>query len=107
MTDDSTLGGYVQRHGRPPAFEGSDGKAYSAEAYVDDVADAHGRHGAAILFVRWSPAGDAPDGHLETGYLIVGDTPAEAEAALGAIGLHEVKEHLERLIVAARERPDW
>ncbi len=107
MTDDSTLGGYLQRHARPPAFEGSDGVPYSVDMYINDTPDAEGRYGAAILFVRWSDAGDAPVGHLETDYLAHGNTMTEAQDQLQEISLQELKTHLDRLIGEQRERPDW
>ncbi len=105
MIDDSTLGGYLEVHDRPPAFEGADGAAYSAAVYVDDTPDKRGRFGAAVLFVRWSEMGSHAVGHLETPYLAFGSTPEEAEAQVGALTLHEVKQHLDRAIDAGRERP--
>ena len=69
VTDtEETLGGYQAVHGRPPAFEGSDGRSYSAGIFSEDVPGPDGRYGAAVIFVRWSPANE-PDGHLETGFL--------------------------------------
>ncbi len=85
-------------HERPPAFAGSDGQSYSVGAFVDDAPDARGRYGAALLFVRWSAAGDRPVGHLESDYLYWGGTPAEALAPLLALSLAEVKQHLDRCI---------
>ena len=105
MTDDSTLGGYVEKHGRPPAFEGSDGRAYSVAVFVDDAPDSSGRFGAALLFVQWTPTGDAPSGHLETDYLAQAGTPTEAEAWVRRLSLHDVKAHLEQLIANQQERP--
>jgi hypothetical protein len=53
MTDDEgTLGGYLRRHQRPPAFGGPDGRAYSVGVLVDDAPNADGRYGAGVLFVR-------------------------------------------------------
>ena len=75
--------------------------------YVNDMPDAAGRYGAAILFVRWSDAGDAPVGHLETDYLAHGQTVTEAQDQLHEISLQELKTHLDRLIGEQRERPDW
>ncbi len=72
--------------------------------FVDDAPDASGRYGAALLFVRWSPAGDRPVGHLETEYLAWGATPAAALAPLLALSLGDVKQHLDRLIDAAGAR---
>lgn len=107
MTDDLTYGGYLARHQRPPAFGGSDGKAYSAATLVDDRPDADGRFGAALLFVRWSDAGDAPAGHVETEFLVFGSTPAEAERRLHELSLHELKAQLDRAIAARAGAPDW
>lgn len=85
-------------HARPPAFTGTDGRAYSVSALVDDDPDARGRYGAALLFVRWKPEGDRPDGHLETGYLADGASPEAALAPVLAMPLREVKGHLDACI---------
>lgn len=98
MSDDSTLGGYFELHQRPPAFQGSDGAAYSAAIYVDDTPDARGRFGGALLFVRWSTEGDRPVGHLETGYLVFGESPGSADAAVRQLTLHQVKDQLDDAI---------
>ena len=60
-----TLGGYMAKHDRAAAFGGSDGQAYSVAIYVDEEPDVRGLYGAALLFVRWSPSGDRPVGHVE------------------------------------------
>jgi hypothetical protein len=104
--DDDTYGGYLARHARPPAFAGSDGQAYSAALLVDDEPDTGGRFGGALLFVRWG-TGDLPTGHVETEYLVFGDTRDEAEHRLAAMTLLEVKQHLDRSIAEQRGRPDW
>jgi hypothetical protein len=65
---------------------------------VDDTPDAHGRYGAALLFIRWSEAGDRPVGHLETEYLAFGPTAAEALAPLLRLTLAEVKAYLDGCI---------
>lgn len=106
MIDDSTMGGYESTHDRPPAFEGQDGRAYSAAVYVDDIPDEQGRFGGAVLFVRWSQAGDRPDGHLETPYLAFGATPQEAGDGIRRLSLLEVKRHLDQAIAARRTRPE-
>ena len=79
-----TLGGYMQKHERAAAFGGSDGQAYSVAIYVDEEPDVRGLYGAALLFVRWSPGGDRPVGHVETETLAWGKTPAEAQSRLEA-----------------------
>lgn len=91
-------------HERAPAFAGSDGQSYSVGTFVDDAPDARGCYGAALLFVRWSAAGDRPVGHVETDYLFWGGTPVQALAPLLALSLAEVKQHLDRCIAQqARE----
>jgi hypothetical protein len=95
--DDSTLRGYEAVHGRPPAFEGSDGRAYSAGVFSGDEPGPDGRFGAALIFVRWS-AGNEPDGHLETGFLAYDVDATRAEDAVGRLTLDQVKQHLDRLI---------
>jgi hypothetical protein len=97
MSEDDTLGGYQKVHGRPPAFEGSDGHAYSAGLFSDDDADAAGQYGASLLFIRWS-ADQQPDGHLESDYIARAADPAAAEAEVGRLTLMEVKEMLDELI---------
>ena len=107
MTSDATLGGYFATHERPPAFEGSDGEAYSVAIYVDDTPDPSGRFGASLLFVRWSADGTAPAGHVETARLVDGASPEEADAAIRRLSLHDVKEQLDLAIVRRRELPEW
>ena len=98
---DATLGAYQRLHGRPPAFGGSDGRAYSVSPLADDDPDEGGRYGAALLFVRWAPGGERPDGHLETDYLAFGATPEAALAPLLAMPLSQVKAELDRCIATA------
>ncbi|HTH65270.1 MAG TPA: hypothetical protein VL563_11310 [Gemmatimonadales bacterium] len=65
---------------------------------VDDDPDAAGRFGAALLFVRWSEAGEKAVGHLETDYLSFGSTPDAALVPVLALTLAEVKAHLDRCV---------
>ena len=93
-----TLGGYMATHERAAAFTGSDAQPYSVALWIDDVPDARSRYGGALLFVRWGVAGDAPNGHLESDYLVWGTTPDEATTRLGAMSLYDVKALLDELI---------
>lgn len=102
---EATLGGYMAQHGRAAAFGGSDGHAYSVGLYVDDDADARGRFGAALLFVRWDAAGAAPVGHVETQFLAWGKTPSEAEERVKALSLYDVKAALDEAI--ASQPGEW
>jgi hypothetical protein len=101
MTADGTLGGYQRAHGRPPAFGGADGRAYTVATWVDPEPDAAGRYGAALLFLRWDAGADRPGGHLETDYLAFGPDPDAALAPLLALSLHEVKAHLDRMVAGS------
>lgn len=98
--DDTTLGGYQQVHGRPPAFGAADGHAYSVATLTDDSGGQRG-YGAALLFVRWGEAGQ-PVGHLETDYLAFGPTTDAALAPVLALTLEQVKAHLDECV--ARQR---
>jgi hypothetical protein len=75
--------------------------------YLEEDPDLEGRFAGALLFVRWSPEGDQPVGHLETEHLATGRKRSDVTRQLGALTLHEVKNHLERLIATKQEPPDW
>jgi hypothetical protein len=106
VTDaDETLGGYQAVHGCPPAFEGADGRSYSAGVISEDVPGPDGRYGAAVLFVRWSPSNE-PDGHLETDFLASDADPSRAEQAVGRMTLLDAKRHLDGLIAGRRPPED-
>ena len=98
-----TLGGYMRKHDRAAAFSGSDGQAYSVAIYVEEEPDLRGMYGAALLFVRWSPSGDRPVGHLESETLAWGRTPEEAESGLESLSLYDVKAALDDAIAKAPE----
>lgn len=100
-----TLGGYMEKHDRAAAFGGSDGQAYSVAIYVEDEPDERDRFGAALLFVRWSPAGDRPVGHVETETLAWGRTREEAADRLRSLSLYDVKAALDEAI--ARMPSEW
>lgn len=104
--DPNSLAGYAAVHGRPAAFEGSDGFSYSVEILSDEErggggGDGGGREpwGAYLFFVRWARIGaSAPEGHLESDVLARGDTEAQARERVGALRLSEVKAVLDGLI---------
>ena len=99
--DDTTLGGYQQVHGRPPAFGAADGHAYSVDTFAGDAPGGDGGYGAALLFVRWGQ-GERPVGHLETDYLAFGPTPDAALAPVLALTLEQVKAHLDQCVARSR-----
>jgi hypothetical protein len=61
--------------------------------------------GAALLFVRWSAAGDRPVGHVETETLAWAPTEAEAAERLKSLSLYDVKAALDEAI--ARAPSEW
>lgn len=102
---EATLGGYLARHERPPAFTGQDGQAYSVDLFVDQVPDERGRHAGSLLFVRWSASGDRPVGHVESEALAWGRSALETEERLKALSLYDVKAALDQAI--ARDPGEW
>ena len=100
-----TLGGYMRKHDRAAAFGGSDGRSYSVAIYVEDEPDVRGLYGASLLFVRWSPGGDRPVGHVETEPLAWGRSAEEARERAGALSLYDVKAALDEAI--ARAPAEW
>ncbi len=102
IAEDDTLAGYVAVHGRPPAFEGSDGRSYSVGVFSDDDPGTDGSYGASLLFIRWSSENE-PDGHLESDYLATAREPSAAEAEVNGMTLADVKRTLDGLI-ARRDR---
>jgi hypothetical protein len=99
--DANTIGGYAAVHGRPAAFEGTDGLSYSVEIVTAPTGDAERPYGAYLLFVQWGRiGGTSPSGHLETEFLAEADTEDDARAVVGAYSLAEVRGVLHTLIAA-------
>ncbi len=97
--DTNTIGGYAAVHGRPAAFEGTDGLSYSVEIVAAPTGEPERPWGAYLLFVQWSRVGGAsPIGHLETEFLAEADTEADARAVVGALSLGQVRAALHALI---------
>lgn len=101
--DENTIGGYMAVHGRPAAFEGSDGLSYSvaieADRAEESASDPTRAYGAYFLFLRWRRVGpQGIEGHIESPFLAWGETPEAARAALGALSLAATRATLESLI---------
>ena len=106
LGDANTIGGYARVHGRPAAFEGSDGYSYSVELAVDQVNDAGTLWAAFLLFLRWRRIGaSGVEGHLETDYLTRATTQTAAREALGAFPLQQVRDLLEQRISETAPAP--
>lgn len=102
--DANTIGGYAAVHGRPAAFEGSDGLSYSVE--IVTAPTGHGESwGAYLLFVQWGRIGaTSPSGHLETEFLAESDSEADARAVVGELSLGQVRAALHELIARTGSR---
>lgn len=97
--DANTLGGYAAVHGRPAAFEGTDGLSYSVEIVVAPTGNPDAPYGAYLLFVQWAHIGaTSPSGHLETDFLAESDSEEEARAVVGAYSLSQGRAALHALI---------
>jgi hypothetical protein len=98
---DATLGGYIAKHDRPPAFEGSDGQPYSVGLDVEPAEDVRQEADAYVgflVFVRWAATGAGIMSHAESGDLSRGTTEEEARQGLLALSLYRVKEELDAAI---------
>lgn len=95
----------MAKHERAAAFSGSDGQAYSVGVYLMEEPNERGLYGAALLFVRWSPGGDRPVGHVETDMLAWGTTPEEADGRIKNLSLYDVKAALDEAI--AQSPGEW
>ncbi len=95
---DITLAGYIARHNRPPAFEGSDGQPYTVAVDTEESEDGEHRWSAFLVFLRWAGTGAGIMDHLESGDVAYG--AGEDEARRGALGLslYEVKAELDAAI---------
>jgi hypothetical protein len=101
--DANTIGGYAAVHGRPAAFDGSDGLSYSVEIVTAPTGHPEHPWGAYLLFVQWSRVGaTSPSGHLESDFLSEADAEADARAVVSALSLGEVRGVLHALIDARR-----
>jgi hypothetical protein len=99
LGDPNTIGGYSAVHGRPAAFEGSDGFAYSVELSTEATGVSQRPFGAFILFLRWSAGSDPRvTGHFETPFLEFAGSAEAARLQLGRMSLARVREILEELI---------
>jgi hypothetical protein len=97
--DESTLGGYIAVHTRPPAFGAADGSSYTVELLTDTTDDPADPVGGYLLFISWGTS-EAPAirGHVESEFLVRAGSEPDVRAALGRLSLLEVKQILDRLL---------
>ena len=94
---DATLGGYMERHDRPAAFEGLDGAAYTVDIDVEPLEDGTG-FASFLLFIRWADTGAGIMDHRESDDVAAAPTVDAARAAALALPLERVKEILDETI---------
>jgi hypothetical protein len=97
---DATLGGYMQRHDRPVALEGSDGEPYTVDVEVDQLED--GTFASFLLFVRWANTGAGIMDHRESDDVAVDASEQTARDAALALPLERVKQLLDDAIERRR-----
>jgi hypothetical protein len=100
---DVTLGGYIEKHDRVPAFEGSDGQPYTVDLDVVESGDSAHRYAAFLMFIRWAATGAGIMDHVESGDIAYGDSEQEARQAALELSLYEVKAELDAAIARRRE----
>jgi len=95
---DATLGGYLEVHNRPPAFEGSDGHPYTVAIEVEKTANLRAPWVAYLVFPRWAATGLGVIGHVETPVLWEGTGADQVVARAGETPLLDVKRLLDEAI---------
>ena len=98
---DLTFRGYVETHDRVPAFEGSDGQAYTVD--IDAEETSGGEWVAFLVFVRWAETGAGIMGHVTSEDVAEGPTEAAVREAALELTLYELKTELDRAIARRAE----
>jgi hypothetical protein len=102
-TEDSTLGGYIRVHSRPPAFEGEDGQPYTVSIEVEKTANLRAPWGAYLVFPKWAETGLGVVGHVETPVIWEARDEQDVIRLAGETPLTRVKELLDEAIRAKSE----
>ena len=98
---DMTLGGYIAKHTRPPAFGGVDDQPYTVDIDVEETGA--GAWVAFLVFIRWAETGAGIMEHTESGDVAAGASEAEARARALELSLYEVKAELDAAIMRKRK----
>ena len=95
---EATLGAYIERHDRVPAFEGIDGQPYTVDIDVEEHDDPEKPFAAFFVFIRWAETGAGIMDHVESFDVAYGLTDELARAAALDLSLYEVKAELDQAI---------
>jgi hypothetical protein len=100
---DMTLGGYIEKHSRVPAFDGADGQPYTVDVDVEEDGAEPGAPWAAFLvFIRWAATGAGIMDHVESGDVARGATEEDARRGALDLSLYEIKAELDAAIERRR-----
>ena len=102
-TPDATLGGYMDVHSRPPAFEGADGQPYTVSIEVERTADLRAPYVGYVVYPRWAETGLGIVGHVQTPILCREPGREAAEQSLRALTLDRLKSLLDEAIAHQAE----
>ena len=105
-TDDSTLGGYISLHSRPPAFEGTDGHPYTVSIEIEQTGNLRTPYSGYLVFPRWAKSGVGIVGHVETPTLAEARTSSQTRTILQLLTLQDVKYQLDKAIISQQEPSD-
>ena len=100
---DVTLGGYIAKHDRPPAFEGVDGQPYTVDIETEATNDPNRPFAAFFVFLRWAETGAGIMGHVESADVAFGMSEEDAKGAALDLTLYEVKSELDEAIRRRRQ----
>lgn len=99
---DVFLGGYIEEHERPPAFEGKDGQPYTVDIDVEETGDPERPLAGFLVFLRWARTGGGIMQHLTSEDIAYGANEEEARARALGLSLYEVKAELDAAIERRR-----
>ncbi len=99
---EATLGAYIARHDRVPAFDGIDGQPYTVDVDTEPTGDPARPVAAFLVFIRWAETGAGIMDHVESGDVAFGQTEQQARLAANDLSLYEVKAELDRAIERRR-----
>ncbi len=102
-TPDATLGGYMDVHNRPPAFEGADGQPYTVSIEVEKTADLRTPYAGYLVYPRWAETGLGIVGHVQTPILCSEPGREAAEQSIRALPLDRLKSLLDEAIAHQAE----
>lgn len=103
--EDGTLGGYLDNHGRSPAFQGPDGHPYTVSVEMEQVGDLERPWAGFLVFPRFALNGLGVVGHAETPFLWRGPSPDDIHRQAGALTLRELKELLDDAVSPPADPP--